>query len=201
MFSSILKTIGCVFVVSLMVHAQPAPKKIPTGSISGKVTVKGKGVAGVSVCARAPQSGGRPDRALVAETDDQGNYRLSNVALGEYEVIPASPQFALIGFETIKRVLLSEGEAVQNIDFALVRGGVITGKVVDAEGRPVIEEMIEIVVAEGANGQVMVQLNPSSPATDDRGVYRAYGLPPGKYKVAAGADEKSHVRCGISRGL
>jgi|KBSSwiStaDraftv2_1062776.scaffolds.fasta_scaffold11027_4 hypothetical protein len=201
MCSSILKTIGCVFVVSLIVHAQPAPKKIPTGSISGKVTVKGKGVAGVSICARPPQSsGGRPDRALVAETDDQGNYRLSNVALGEYEVMPASAQFALIGFETIKRVLLSEGEAVQNINFALVRGGVITGKVVDAEGRPVIEEMIEIVGVEGPNGQVMVQLNTLSPATDDRGVYRAYGLPPGKYKVAAGADEYRMFGAG-SRGV
>ena len=45
-------------------------------------------------------------------------------------------------------MILSEGENVEGIDFSMVRGGVITGKVSQADGRPVIEERINVVPAE-----------------------------------------------------
>ena len=37
-------------------------------------------------------------------------------------------------------MILTEGESVDGIDFTLVKAGVITGKVLDADGKPVVEE-------------------------------------------------------------
>ena len=188
MFFRTFTLIGCVFVIVLIAHAQDPVKKTPSASISGKVSVKGKGIAGIMVAARPTNSRGRPTPAVSGMTDEQGNYRLSNLAAGEFEIGPAAPQFVVISLEPMKRLLLNDGDNAEGIDFTLVRGGVITGKVVDSEGRPLIEEQVEIQ-SEGPYTLRVMSLNGMSIITDDRGVYRVFGLAPGKYKVAAGTDE------------
>jgi hypothetical protein len=73
-----------------------------------------------------------------------------------------------------------------------VRGGVITGKVTDAEGRPVIVQSVFIVPADAVGAS-----RPAKPAitaqTDDRGIYRAFGITPGRYKVAAGQGDQVYA--------
>ena len=62
------------------------------------------------------------------------------------------------------RVLnLSANEAVEGIDFKLTRGGVITGRITDADGRPVIEERISLIAVD-QNGEV-VRAPTSGPQT------------------------------------
>ena len=188
MFSSTLKVAGCVFVVCLIVNAQNPAQKTRTSTISGKVTMKGNGVAGILVGVRLPQSG-RREAAVVTETDEQGKYRLSNVAPGQYEVLLGAPQYVLTGVDRTKNLIVGEAETIENVDFSIVRGGVITGKVTDADGRPVIEEPVEVIGPEGATAGPMSRMSLMSNTTDDRGIYRIYGLAPGKYKVAAGTSE------------
>ena len=196
MISSMLKVAGYVFVVCLVVHAQNPVKKTPTSSISGRVTHKGNGIAGIVVGARV-LSNSRPTTSQVVTTDQDGNYRISNVVPGEYEVVPAAPQFVLSGRQAIKTLIIGEGETVEGVDFTLVRGGVITGKVTDEDGRPIIEESVEFIGPEGQNGDHVARMNIMNYPTDDRGVYRLYGLPPGKYRVAAGIGED---RLSVGRG-
>lgn len=91
-------------------------------------------------------------------------------------------------------LMLAEGEQVQGIDFSLVRGGVIAGKVTDADGRPVIEERLTIV-PEGQDNrdrQMSLPVFAGGFQTDDRGVYRIYGIPPGRYKIFVGAADKEY---------
>ena len=85
-----------------------------------------------------------------ATTDQDGFYRIANVPPGNYEVSPAAPAFvpADIKQPRGKTVLVGEDENVENINFALVRGGVITGRVTDADGRPVIQQQVNIFRAE-----------------------------------------------------
>jgi protocatechuate 3,4-dioxygenase beta subunit len=188
MISSTLKVVGCLFVVCLVVNAQNPAQKTRAGSISGKVTLKGNAVAGILVGAREERSGG-PDRAPVTTTDQQGNYRLSNVGPGHYQVMVVAPQYVLTGSRLGRSLIVADGENIENVDFALVRGGVITGKVIDADGRPVVEEPVEVLVPEGSNTGPVMHMSPMSYVTDDRGIYRIYGLAPGKYRVAAGASQ------------
>jgi len=93
-------------------------------------------------------------------------------------------------------VVVGEDENVENINFALARGGVITGKVTDADGRPVIQQQVFIFLAADFEQRRGEQLSPQLFAvggapTDDRGIYRVFGLMPGRYKVAAGRSENT----------
>jgi hypothetical protein len=150
--------------------------------------MKGTGVGGILVGIRIPRSG-RRQAAVVSMTDDQGNYRLSNVAPGEYEVTLGTPQYVLTGVDRMKRLIVGEGENIENVDFSIIRGGVITGKITDADGRPVIEESVEVIGPEGPKAGPTSGMSLMSNTTDDRGVYRIFGLAPGKYRVAAGTSE------------
>jgi protocatechuate 3,4-dioxygenase beta subunit len=197
MTPSTLRSIACVFVVCLSVYAQNPPKKILPGSISGKVTLKGNGAPGILVGARPMQSG-RQVPLVVVTTDQQGNYRMSNVPPGEYEVVPAAPQYVLPTHRSIQRLIVSEGGNLEGVDFVLIRGGVITGKVTDEDGRPIVNEYIEVRGPEGQNSELMTHLAVIHPPTDDRGVYRIYGLAPGKYRVAAGTSEERMYFAGRS---
>ncbi|HEU4769437.1 MAG TPA: carboxypeptidase-like regulatory domain-containing protein, partial [Pyrinomonadaceae bacterium] len=64
---------------------------------------------------------------------------------------------------------------------------VITGKVTDADGRPIVEEQIFFSSIGRDRGLSYLR----TVRTDDRGVYRAFAIPPGRYTVSAGRDSVS----------
>jgi protocatechuate 3,4-dioxygenase beta subunit len=171
----------------LSAQAQSAVDKTATSTISGKITVGGKGLPGVVVglaISDEYRSNFRPTR-FRATTDEDGNYRITNVPPDTYEVIPASP--AYVAIEGRKSVIVGRNETIENIDIALDRGGVITGKVTDAEGHPVIEETVYVSAIRTTQGPPYFR----NIRTDDRGIYRAYGVPAGRYAVSAGRDANS----------
>src|SRR5262249_30415172 len=89
-----------------------------------------------------------------------------------------------------RTVTLDEGETLEKFDFALIRGGVMTGKVMDDEGAPLIGKHVQLYTVNeqgqkrGYQGAYMYEMS----ETDDRGVYRVYGLPPGRYIISAGGE-------------
>jgi len=192
MFSSTHQKMICVLIVlscAVLACAQSAPTKEATSTITGKVTIKDKPLAGVIVNLssgrRSPQG---PPFRYKAKTDPNGEYRIANVTPGNYVIMPLAPSFVTDGDLPQGRTLIvNKGETIEHIDFALLRGGAITGKVVDADGRPVVEE--EVVVFKAQNSE-RFYTSYSDSRTDDRGVYRIYGLRPGSYKVAAGQGEE-----------
>ncbi|HKG96300.1 MAG TPA: carboxypeptidase-like regulatory domain-containing protein [Pyrinomonadaceae bacterium] len=176
-------------ITSLYVRPQSASDKGPPSSISGKITVKDKGVPGVTVRLHLiePNSGGHTTRHR-GVTDDEGNYRIINVPPGNYTVVISAPVFASADqSRPQKTVLVGKGETIENIDFALVRGGVITGRVTDSDGRLLIAE--EIYVSPVNKEDPQFYFGRERGRTDDRGIYRIFGLQPGSYRVAAGQDE------------
>ena len=85
-------------------------------------------------------------------------------------------------------LLITAGETLNGVDFTLVRGGVITGRVTDADGKAVIEERVMLTEADPpANRRRFYPL--FTAATDDRGVYRMFGMPVGRYKVLVGRSD------------
>jgi hypothetical protein len=180
-----------------------AEQKQGTGVITGRVMVGDKPAQGVVVIASPGESG--PERREVARgsTDYEGNYRLTGLAAGRYSISPVAP--TLIGQSSDspfggsgRMVIMTEGETVDKIDFNMTRGGVVTGRITDAEGRPVIEERVQLTPYDN---QARVRYgglsNPFMFQTDDRGVYRIYGVPPGRYIVSVGASgQEGIVRVG-----
>src|SRR6185295_10397734 len=128
----------------------------PLASIAGRVTVKGKGVPGVLVGLRKSEMLSSFDRMSLSRsiTDQDGNYKITNVAAGSYEVTPSLPAYVTADNSARGRnVIVGEGENVESINFVLVRGGVITGRVTDADGRPVIQQQVNIFRAETVEQQ------------------------------------------------
>lgn len=69
---------------------------------------------------------------------------MPNLPAGVYRVWPNVPAFIVSDTTGLipqgKPVVVNEAETVEDINFALVRGAVITGRVTDADGRAVIGE-------------------------------------------------------------
>jgi 5-hydroxyisourate hydrolase-like protein (transthyretin family) len=169
-------------------RAQAQTKTTRKGSVAGKVTVKGKPAPGVVVGLRAGDPGSPFEPSFKATTDQDGRYRLNDIPAGSYQVAPAAAAFVISDANNSRgqTVVLGEGENVDEIDFALVRGGVITGKVSDADGRPVIEQRVNLLAAEQPANQRGAVYPLSSVQTDDRGIYRMFGVTAGRYKIAVG---------------
>src|SRR5215510_6782912 len=167
------------------------PNKDPTASISGRVTVDGKGVAGITVAATTSSS--PLDNRTVAKTttDDDGKYQLSGLAAGQFTITPLAKAFVVGTSGAYKQpgqsITVADGETITKIDFDLVRGGVITGRITDTDGRPVIGERVSVVAKDAPDTTRPVTIfdGPRN-MTDDRGIYRVYGLSPGNYKVSIG---------------
>jgi hypothetical protein len=79
----------------------------------------------------------------------------------------------------------------------MIKGGVVTGKVTDAHGQPVVQIPVHAVRLRDERGRparagakVFSESGSGQTHTDDRGIYRLYGLEPGIYLVNAGGGEQ-----------
>lgn len=193
MRSSTRQAIACIFAIfsiAILASAQNTSIKEPGATISGKVTIKGEGAPGVIVTLRQNDRsyGGREYSGPKAVSDNDGNYRIENVVPGSYRIVTAARAFVSVGgFERERVLIVNKGDKIEHVDFALIRGGVITGKVVDAEGRPIVEEWVSVFTVPD-NRPIYL---PNDSMTDDRGIYRLYGLPAGRYRVGAGRSEEA----------
>jgi protocatechuate 3,4-dioxygenase beta subunit len=206
--SSLTLMLGLLCCPALGARAQTAQAS-GTGTITGRITLGDKPAQGVAVVL-LPANAYGPDRKATtrATTDAEGQFRLANVPAGRYQVMPVAPALVLSSSlasfrDQGKSVNLAEGETIEKIDFALARGGVITGRVTDADGRPVIGENVRLARAGKSNDRSgSFFYNPFMFQTDDRGIYRLYGIQPGRYLVSVGEDGKSMmVRMGFGRSV
>ena len=185
---------------SAPIRAQSADAKPKaTSTISGRVILNDKGAAGISVAAFGNDM---PNRQAVARavTDSEGRYRLTGLPAGQYQITTLAPSFATADqaanpnsyYGPGKSIVLSARENVDDVDIKLVRGSVITGRVTDADGGPVVEQRVELqALDQNGNPGRQPQLyfgNYEMNQTDDRGVYRIYGLPAGRYRVSVGTN-------------
>jgi protocatechuate 3,4-dioxygenase beta subunit len=199
-----LFTLLAFFSISLCALAQ-STQKAGTGVLTGRITVGDKAVQGVTVTAVPGEY--MPDRREAARstTDYEGNYRLMGLPAGRYTVTPLAPTLISPSDNMYggagRFVIVGEGESIEKIDFALTRAGVITGRITDADGKPVIEERLQLNSADNSNrSRFGAYSNPFMYQTDDRGVYRIYGLPPGRYTLSVGvAPDDGMVRVGALR--
>jgi protocatechuate 3,4-dioxygenase beta subunit len=127
-------------------------------------------------------------------TDAEGRYEFADVAEGRYTVTAGKGGYVTLqygqrrAFEPGRQVAVADGQDLAQVDIALPRGSVITGRITDEFGEPIAGAQVEVrryqytpggqrtlTFAGGGSGFIQ---------TDDRGEFRAYGLMPGEYVVS-----------------
>ncbi|HEV2862892.1 MAG TPA: carboxypeptidase-like regulatory domain-containing protein [Pyrinomonadaceae bacterium] len=172
----------------------PTPEPTPgrdtsTGTIAGRVVGEGgEPLSGAAVYAsRRAASAPAAGRRLTATTEDDGSFALTDIEPGVYSIMAALPGYV----SEIDPLTGRTPGAYRPGDTATVRllkGGVITGRVTDAQGEPVVALGVRAFRVRDPEGRPSTPLPGTSmeDKTDDRGVYRIYGLAPGAYVVTAG---------------
>ncbi|MEK7829928.1 MAG: carboxypeptidase-like regulatory domain-containing protein, partial [Acidobacteriota bacterium] len=190
-------------------QARPIDARPRNCSVSGQVTINGAAAINTKVVAVERSKDSNQPRAIhqladgsIAQTshnvrtDADGQYRFTGLPPGEYEIVADSRGYvsAKEG-EFVRMVSLDSGESREDINFPLLRGGVITGRITDAEYRPMIAVDVYIQRTEQNQSHpfgLFIGGNHGPMFTDDRGIFRIYGLEAGAYIVYAGGDSRSH---------
>jgi carboxypeptidase family protein len=180
-----------------VVAAAQDPADRQNASISGRVTVSGQSAQGIKVSLvpgpyGSPETPGRQS----ARTDENGRYEFKGLAAGRYGLIAASYTYANADLLTsqkgnfFKLCAVAAGEKLEGQDITLTRGGAITGRITGADGGPLIVERVQLTFVDstGKRQAFPASVNEDMWLTDDRGVYRLFGLPPGRYLVSAGIE-------------
>jgi hypothetical protein len=169
----------CLFTVlfCLSVSGQTSSPPEPRGVITGRVLLdNGQPAVGATVSA---QLQGRPARSAL--TNAEGEFKLTGLTAAAYTLNAQLPAYVMTPLTTG----LGEPQHFHSGDSATIqmfKGGVITGKVSSSADEPLPGLMVRAIrLRDAAN-------RPASPAsyrrrTDDRGVYRIFGLPPGAYVI------------------
>ena len=169
-------------------NAPGAPVAIGKGAISGTVTVAGSGQPARR--ARVSLSGGQGvGGSRSTTTDDQGAFAFSALPEGRFNLSASKPGHVTgtYGQKQPGRpgtpIQLADGQRLQ-VQLQITRGGVITGTVLDEHGEALPGTPVRALRYVMQSGQRTLQ-SAGNGSTDDRGVYRIYGLQPGEYLVYA----------------
>ncbi|MCI0662911.1 MAG: carboxypeptidase-like regulatory domain-containing protein [Acidobacteria bacterium] len=171
-------------------------------AISGRVVSDGgNALAGVSVYL-TPVGGTRSGSPRRTTSDGEGNFTFSGLTQNSYLIRALNSQGyipkPITASEAGNRGIFRPGE---NVTLTMIKGGVITGRVVSPEGDPVIGVEVRAVMVRDQNGRATrAVVSGGQRYTNDLGIYRIYGLMPGSYIVAANPSESPTRQSSLYNG-
>ena len=154
-----------------------------TGVISGRVVNEnGQPLPHVIVFVNSPTDSAQ---SRTTSSDDNGNFQVSGLDALVYTMSAVAPGHYLPPRDP--ESLPTYYRLGDSGTITLNRGGVITGTVLGPNGEPLVQAGVRAIMIRDANGKppTFGRFAIDRP-TDDRGVFRIYGLPTGTYIVAAG---------------
>ncbi|HEY1307168.1 MAG TPA: carboxypeptidase-like regulatory domain-containing protein [Vicinamibacterales bacterium] len=167
-------------------------------SIQGRiVSPDGLPIAGAVVQALPVPSGAdaqhRPVAARrYASSDIDGRYVVRDLKAWDWKITVARSGFVDTSYGQRRStdwgelVHVRDGDHLQGIDVMLLRGGIVSGTVVDRFGEPL--EGLTVRLLQNLGGVVSLSNGVAGQRTDDRGQYRLFDIPPGSYYVVVTDD-------------
>lgn len=182
--------VSVLFLVAAIAASAQSPNTTPKATIEGQVVnaATGEPVRKAQVTLRGGNARGRIPYA--ASADPSGHFVFESVEPGTYRIFAGRTGFVTgeYGQRDANRagtaVTLTAGQSLKSVAIKLVPQAVVTGRVVDEDGDPV--SGVTVAILRYTYGRGPKQLSSVDDAsTDDRGEYRFYALPPGRYYVRA----------------
>ena len=134
-----------------------------------------------------PSNGMGVGRTVI--TDPQGQFSFAKLPAGQYSINVSREQYLQTSYGQKKpnrpgtMIGLADGQQI-TVKVPMMRGGVITGAVIGQDGEPLINAQVRALRYSMVSGFRRLEASGYA-STDDRGVYRMFGLQPGEYLVAA----------------
>jgi hypothetical protein len=169
-----------------------------TAHISGVVVTDDAAAAPVRLATVRLRSGALAQTEMLS-TDDEGRFDFANLPAGRFSLIVEKAGYVETEYGAANSrssgipIVVGAGEAGA-VTVRLPRGGVITGTIAGPDGEPAQGVHVWLLrnLPDQYGGLSMQIDGPSGwrgqPSTNDRGVYRFYGLTAGDYFVAAAPD-------------
>jgi hypothetical protein len=166
--------VAIVALLAVLPLAQP-----PSGSIQGLVSRAGTGgpLSKASVEIRGDDGDTPPIYTTTSESD--GRFLIPNVRPGRYRVMVSRPGYVRRTFSVT--VVAGRTDEVQAL---LTPTAAIAGRIYGANGEPLGNIDVSALKPSYRNGRRILTAVQTA-RTDDRGEYRLFWLPPGKYYVSA----------------
>ena len=182
-----IMAVSLVLFIRVEVEAQQTERtdESRSGTITGRVVNEsGQPMVGATVFVRAAGGGSTLNRNT--STNTEGDFQLAGLEHALYYITASSPAYVSPPFDPDAPI--STYRVGDSVRLELMRGGVITGTVTNAAGEPVVGVRVRALMVRDQNGKPLRGRVPGwgERQTDDRGIYRIYGLGTGTFIVQAG---------------
>jgi hypothetical protein len=128
-------------------------------------------------------------------TDDTGHFQLAGLPTGSYTAVVSKPGYVSTYYGSHRPgrapgtpFMLADGQR-RDLTIPLLHGAVVTGVITDPFGRPLPDIRVSVLEQRTVNGERRLvgvsTTGPNANTTNERGIYRLWGLPPGTFVVSA----------------
>ncbi len=125
-----------------------------------------------------------------ALSDDNGKFAFLSLPPGTYTLRAVKTGYvsATFGQKSPGRpgtpIVLAVGQQLKEVSLEVPKGGVISGIIYDEKSRPAVSTTVRVLQWSMQSGERVLN-SAGTATTDDRGMYRVFGLAPGEYLVNA----------------
>ena len=198
---AVLVVVAAGDVVSTQIARPTLPARDAVGApATGTARIRGRVTSAEnrSPLRRAQVSITSPEVSVrrMTTTDAEGRYEFAELPAGRFVITATKGGYVTLQagqrrpFEPGNPIALADAQTLANVDIALPRGSVITGRITDEFGEPIAMAQVQAQRYQyGPGGQRRLTFSGGLGGplvfTDDLGQFRLYGLMPGEYVVSA----------------
>jgi hypothetical protein len=179
----------CVSLTAQVQHSPAQRFPLPPQDQTGKASIEGSVLDAIThePVKKATVALNGPGGSLLAVTDASGHFAFRQLPAGQYHLFASSEKYptvqGTIDPDRQLTISVTAEEQKQDVNFALIPGGSVRGRIVDEDGNPMRCNAFALQFHDTGMGRTRRQSGSSQ--SDDKGEYRISNIPRGKYYVEA----------------